>query len=181
MENRQNPEVSAVEMEHMPFHQFFLYALQDIYWAENHLVDNMPDMIDAATSQELKNAISFHLEQTQGHVSRLEQVFDALGEKAKETKCKAMSGLLKEANDIIDETEDGTAVRDAALILAAQKIEHYEIATYGSLVAFSDMMGHTKVSSLLNATLQEEEQTNDKLTDMAETSINQKAMEERKS
>lgn len=168
-----------VDMKDLPLHKFFIFELQDLYWAENHLVEALPDMIEAATSDELKEAISHHLEQTKGHVTRLEQAFDVLGEKVKETKCKAMAGILKEGEDIVDETEKGSAVRDAGIILAAQKVEHYEIASYGTLLAFSKLMGHTEVSRLLKETLDEEEETNTSLTDLAHNGINDRALEER--
>lgn len=167
------------KMKDLPLHKFFIYELQDLYWAEKHLVEALPDMIEAATSDELKEAISHHLEQTKGHVTRLEQAFEALGEKAKDTKCKSMAGILKEAEDIVNETEDGSAVRDAAIIFAAQKVEHYEIASYGTLLAFSKLMGHTEVSRLLEDTLEEEEQTNASLTDLAYEGINEWALEEK--
>lgn len=178
IENRDLPVNTNTNMKDLPLHKFFVFELQDLYWAENHLVEALPDMIDAATSPDLKEAISHHLEQTKGHVARLEQAFAALGEEPKETKCKAMSGILKEANDILDETEEDSAVRDAGIILAAQKVEHYEIASYGTLLAFSKLMGHNKVSGLLKATLEEEEQTNTSLTNLAHNSINERALHE---
>lgn len=167
-----------VEMKDLPFHKFFVFELQDLYWAEKHLVDSLPDMAKAATSEKLKAAINQHLEQTKGHVARLEEVFEALDEKAKSTKCNAMAGILKEGKDILDETKKGSAVRDAGIVFAAQKVEHYEIASYGTVLAFSKIMGHTEVSRLLKETLDEEIQTNTALSDLAHSGINQMALEE---
>src|SRR5687767_5560353 len=114
--------------------KFFVDELQDIYWAEKHLAKELPKLQKAATSEELAEAFGDHQAETEEHVSRLEDVFKMMGETAKAKKCQAMEGLVKEANEIIEETEETTATRDVALIMAAQKMEHYEIATYGSLV-----------------------------------------------
>src|SRR6202008_4730009 len=113
--------------------KLFLDAIKDIYWAEKHLVKALPKMKKAATTDELQQAFEDHLVATEEHVARLEQIFTLLNEKAVAKKCDAMEGLTKEADGIIDETEEGTLTRDAALIIAAQKVEHYEIATYGGL------------------------------------------------
>src|SRR5579863_6444331 len=110
--------------------EFFVDELKDIYWAEKHLVKTLPKMQKAATSDELKNAFGDHLEATKGHVTRLEQAFEMLGEKAQAKKCEAMEGITKEGESIIEDTEEGTATRDVGLVLAAQKVEHYEISTY---------------------------------------------------
>ncbi len=165
-------------MKDRPFHQFFVFELEDLYWAEKHIVDALPDMIEAAESEILKSALDKHLQETKGHVTRLQEAFEALGQKLKDTKCKAMAGILKEGKDMISETEADSAVRDAAIIMAAQKVEHYEIASYGSLIAFSRLMGHTEVTRLLESTLEEEERANTILTDLAESGINESAFNE---
>jgi len=158
--------------------EFFLDELQDIYWAEKHLTKALPKMAKAATTDELMQAFEAHLQQTQEHVSRLEQVFEMIDKKAQAKKCEAMEGLTKEADEIIDETEDGTKTRDVALIMAAQKVEHYEIATYGSLVQIANTMGLNDVSEILGETLQEEKDTDSRLTDIAENNINWEAQQE---
>lgn len=157
----------------------FMYdSLKDIYWAEKHLLKALPKMSKAATSGELKSAFNEHLEVTHEQVARLEQVFDILGKKAQGKKCEAMEGLTKEAESIIEETEKGTATRDVALIMAAQKVEHYEIATYGGLAQLAKTMGLSEVHELLGQTLQEEKETDENLTSIAENDINLQAEEE---
>ena len=158
--------------------ELFMDGIMDIYWAENHLVKNLPKMIDAATSDKLKNAITDHLDQTKTHVSRLEQVFELLGEKVLAKKCDAMEGLAKEGAGIVESTEAGTATRDVGIILASQKIEHYEIATYGGLTQLAKTLGHDDVAELLYQTLTEEKAADQLLTDVAEGDINYKASEE---
>lgn len=155
--------------------EFFIDAIKDIYWAEQHLIKALPKMRDAATTEELKAAIEEHITQTEGHVERLEQVFELLGEKAQAKKCDAMEGLIKEGESIVEETEDGSLVRDVGIICAAQKVEHYEIATYGSLVSLAMTMGHDEVAGILETTLEEEKQTDQGLTDIAENNINYQA------
>jgi len=158
--------------------KFFTDMLKDIYWAEQHLLKALPKMREAATTEELQDAFEDHLYQTQKHVSRLEKVFNLIGKKAEGKKCEAMEGLVKESESIIDETKKGTMTRDAALIIAAQKIEHYEIATYGSLVQLAITMGLNKAADILDETLLEEEDTDKALTDIAEHSINIEADQE---
>jgi ferritin-like metal-binding protein YciE len=119
---------------------FFMEMLKDIYWAEQLLVKTLPKLKDAATTEELKDAFEDHLYQTQKHVSRLEKVFQLKGKKAEGKKCEAMEGLVKEAENIIKETKEGSMTRDAALIIAAQKVEHYEIASYGGMVQLAITM-----------------------------------------
>lgn len=157
---------------------FFMDSLKDIYWAEKHLVKALPKMQKAATSTELKNAFADHLEVTKNQVTRLEQVFEKLGKKAQAKKCEAMEGITTEGEDIIDQTESGTSTRDVGLIMAGQKVEHYEIATYGGLVQLADTLGLTDVAELLHQTLQEEKDTDTKLTDIAENDINYEAAQE---
>ena len=155
--------------------EFFVDELKDIYWAEKHIVSALPKMAKAATSQELKDAFTDHLEQTKGHVSRLEDAFKALDEKAVAKKCDAMDGILKEGEGIIDETKEGTATRDVGLVLAAQKVEHYEISTYGGLAQLARTLGENEVAELLEATLSEEKAADEKLTEVAEEGINYEA------
>ncbi len=166
------------KMEDTEFHKFFVDELKDIYWAEKNLVKALPKMQKAATSPELANAFKKHTEETQKHVDTLEKVFDLLDEKAVAKKCDAMEGLLEEANSIMEDTEKGTMIRDAGLILAAQKVEHYEIATYGTLRTLAENMGHTDVANLLQQTLDNEKATDVALTEVAESFINEKAIAE---
>ena len=158
--------------------KFFLDAVKDIYWAEKHLTKALPKMKKAATSEELKSAFEDHLSVTQEHVNRLDQVFDILGSKAQAKKCEAMEGLTKEADSIIEETEKGTFTRDVALIMAAQKVEHYEIATYGGLVQLAKTMGQDEIAEILGQTLEEEKEADLKLTSIAENDLNYQAEEE---
>ncbi|WP_322974828.1 ferritin-like domain-containing protein [Pedobacter sp. MR22-3] len=166
------------KMEDSEFHEFFVDELKDIYWAEKHLVKALPKMKKAATSEELIAAFEKHTEETQQHIQTLEQVFELLGEKAVAKKCDAMAGLLEEAEGIISDTDQGTMVRDAGLILAAQKVEHYEIATYGTLKVFAENMGHQDVADLLDQTLENEKATDVALTEIAVNSINAEAAAE---
>lgn len=166
------------KMKNTEFHKFFVDELKDIYWAEKHLVKALPKMQKAATSKELAQAFEKHTAETQTHIETLEKVFEYLEEKPVAKKCDAMAGLLEEANSIIEDTKKGTMTRDAGLILAAQKVEHYEIATYGSLVTFANCMGHTDVSTLLQGTLDNEKATDTALTGIAEDSINDEASAE---
>ncbi|EDM35504.1 hypothetical protein PBAL39_07450 [Pedobacter sp. BAL39] len=171
-------ESKTGKMENSEFHEFFVDELKDIYWAEKHLVKALPKMQKAATSPELAEAFEKHTEETNTHIATLEQVFTLLDEKAQAKKCDAMEGLLKEADSIIEDTEAGTLIRDAGLILAAQKVEHYEIATYGTLVVFAKNMGHTDVAELLQFTLDNEKATDVALTGVAESFVNEQAAAE---
>jgi ferritin-like metal-binding protein YciE len=158
--------------------KFFTDQLKDIYYAEQQLIKSIPKMEEAATSDELKEAFNDHLHLTQKHVKRLEKVFSLLGKKPEGKKCEAMDGLIREAEGIISETKESSMTRDAALIIAAQKIEHYEIATYGGLVQLALTMDLDDVSDILDTTLMEEEETDYLLTDIAESSINVEAEKE---
>lgn len=158
--------------------EFFVDELKDIYWAEKHLTKLLPKMQKAATSQELKDAFVEHLEQTRVHVSRLEEVFERLGRGAKAKKCDAMEGLGKEGESIIEDTEEGSATRDVGLIFAAQKVEHYEIATYGGLVTIAKTLGYEEVANILYQTLEEEKDTDSLLTSIAENNVNYEASQE---
>jgi len=153
-------------------------CIKDIYWAENHLVKSLPKMQQAATSADLTDAIGKHIEETKVHVTRLEQVFELLGEKAQAKKCDAMEGLSKEGEGIVESTEPGTATRDVGIILASQKVEHYEIATYGGLHQLAITLGLNDVAEILAETLAEEKAADQKLTDVAETSVNYTAADE---
>lgn len=158
--------------------EFFIDELKDIYWAEKHLVKTLPKMKKGATSPELQSAFAEHLEQTKGHVTRLEEAFGILGKKAQAKKCEAMEGITKEGESIIEDTENGTSTRDVGLILAAQKVEHYEISTYGGLHQLAITLGLDDVADILAQTLEEEKQTDEKLTEIAESSVNYEAAEE---
>ena len=158
--------------------ELFKDGIMDIYWAENHLVKTLPKMIAAATSSKLKSTITDHLEQTKGHVSRLEEVFALLGEDPLAKKCDAMEGLTKEGSGIVESTEEGTATREVGIILASQKVEHYEIATYGGLTQLAKTLGLNDVADLLYQTLTEEKTADELLTGVAENDINYKASSE---
>ncbi|MDT3401452.1 YciE/YciF ferroxidase family protein [Mucilaginibacter terrae] len=158
--------------------ELFTDGIKDIYWAENHLVKTLPKMIKAATSKALASGIEKHLEETKTHVLRLEQAFELLEEKVQAQKCDAMEGLAKEGESIIESTEAGTATRDVGIILASQKVEHYEIATYGGLHQLAVTLGLNEVAELLAQTLAEEKAADKQLTDVAENDINYQAAAE---
>ncbi|MNJ86387.1 hypothetical protein D3C87_38810 [compost metagenome] len=158
--------------------ELFIDELKDIYWAEKALTKALPKMVKNATSEELVVALKDHLEVTETHVERLEQVFEAIGEKAAAKKCDAMEGLISEAEDIMKDTEEGV-VRDAGIISAAQKVEHYEIASYGTLVSFANILGESDAAKLLGKTLNEEKEADQTLTDIAVSSINLDAANEK--
>lgn len=151
--------------------------LKDIYWAEKALTKAIPKMIKNTTSEELETALKEHLAITEQQITRLEQVFESIGTKAQAKKCEVMEGLIKEAEEIMESTEEGV-VRDAGLISAGQKVEHYEIATYGTLCAFAKILGEDEAVSLLEETLNEEKEADQKLTEVAESSINIQAADE---
>lgn len=154
----------------------FIDSLKDIYWAEKALTKALPKMAKNATTENLITAINDHLAVTENQVTRLEQVFKSVGEKAVAKKCDAMDGLIKEGEGIMEETELG-AVRDAGIIAASQKIEHYEIATYGTLVAFAKTLGEDEAAGLLEETLNEEKEADVTLTEAAYNTINFDATE----
>jgi ferritin-like metal-binding protein YciE len=158
--------------------KLFTDTLKDIYWAEKQLLKALPKMQKNATTDELKSAIEEHITQTEEQVTRLEQVFEICGKKAQGKKCAAMEGLIEEGNEIVEETEKGSMTRDAGIIMAAQKVEHYEIATYGCLVTFAKTLGLDEAVELLEQTLEEEKETDEKLTMIAEGNINQSAGQE---
>ena len=154
--------------------ELFTDSLKDIYWAENALVSALPKMIANATAPSLISAIKDHLTVTKNQLTRLEKIFELIGEKAEGKKCEAMAGLLKEGDSIVEETMPG-AVRDAGIIAASQKIEHYEIATYGTLVAFAKALGENDAAKLLTQTLAEEKEADCVLNDVALNAVNSAA------
>lgn len=155
-------------------HKLFLEELRDIYDAEHQLVKALPKMAKAVQSEELRNAIESHLEETEKQVTRLESVFESLEETPKRKKCKAIQGLIAEAEEMLSEHE-GSEELDAAVICAAQKTEHYEIATYGCLCSWAEQMGHRKALKLLKETLAEEKAADEALTEIAQSEANVEA------
>ena len=152
----------------------FLHTLQDIYYAENQIVKALPDMVAKSSDPQLKQGFQTHLRETENHVKRLEQVFQLIGKKAQGVDCPAIDGIIEEANDVAGEVEK-KAVLDAALIAAAQAVEHYEMTRYGTLISWAQELGRNDCVSLLQQTLDEEKATDKKLTAMAENQINRKA------
>lgn len=176
MTTQSNKGISEA-MRNSEYHQLFLKELKDIYWAEKHLVKSLPKMSEAATSKKLVDAISSHLNETKEHVSRLERVFELLEEKSQAIKCEAMEGLLEEAKEILEDSKAETAVRDAGIIIACQKVEHYEIASYGSLVEMAQKMDHRECADILAETLEDEKKADELLNKLAKSEINVKALE----
>jgi ferritin-like metal-binding protein YciE len=152
----------------------FLHVLQDLYYTEQQIVKALPDMIEKATNRDLSAAFKTHLGETEKQVKRLEQAFETIGEKPKGTSCPAIDGIIKEANEIAGEVAD-KKVLDAALIAAAQAVEHYEITRYGTLIAWAEEIGKGSVVKLLTTTLNEEKAADKKLTGIAEKKVNLKA------
>jgi len=155
-------------------HKLFEEELKDIYWAEKALTKAIPKMIKKATNEELIDALETHLEETEGQVQRCEQIFELLGKTAQGKKCEAMEGLITEAEDIMSESDEGV-MRDAGIISAAQKVEHYEIASYGTLRQFAKTLGLNEIADLLEETLNEEKNADEILTGVAESAINVQA------
>ena len=152
----------------------FLHTLQDIYYAENKILNSLPDMIDNATNAQLKQGLQSHLGETKTHVQRLEQVFEMLGEKAKSVNCPAIDGIIEEAEEVTGEVEDRD-VLDAAIIAAGQAVEHYEITRYGSLIGWAKRLGRADIAKVLEQTLNEEKAADRKLTTIAESKVNLRA------
>jgi ferritin-like metal-binding protein YciE len=152
--------------------ELFKSELRDIYWAENQLVKTLPKMQEAATNPTLVAAIDTHLNQTKEHVTRIEQVFELLGETRRARKCDAMEGLTKEGEAVIEDTAAGTVARDAGIIIASQKVEHYEIAAYSGLIRLARILGLDNVVGILTQTLTEEQETDELLTGIAESDLN---------
>jgi ferritin-like metal-binding protein YciE len=148
--------------------------LKDLLSAEKQLVEALPDIADAATSDDLKTAVNAHLDETRGHVRRLEEVFEAIGIEVESEHCDGMEGLISEGSEVAQADGDGAA-RDAALIGAAQRVEHYEIAAYGTARSIARQLGHTEAANLLGQTLEEESAADEKLTKIAEASVNSSA------
>ena len=155
-----------------PLYEVFKLQVQHIYDAEKQLIESFPVIMDAATNQDLREQLQDHFNQTGKHVTRLEEIFGIMGIKTQEKKCEAMKELVAEIRMVIKETELGSSTRDAALIMEAQKIEHYEIATYGGLVQFATSMGFETITSLLDQTLQEEKDSDILLSDIADKKVN---------
>lgn len=156
--------------------ELLLAELKDLYSAEKQITKALPKLVKAASSQELKDGFQEHLRQTEGHVQRLEQVAEMLGKKLTGKTCEGMKGLLEEGDEMASTTEKGTAVRDAGLITAAQRVEHYEIAGYGGVIAYCKVLGYNDAVNLLHQTLEEEKETDAKLTQLA-TTLNRKAQQ----
>jgi ferritin-like metal-binding protein YciE len=154
-------------MQESALKELYVDELKDLYDAENRLVKALPKMAKAATSEELRSGFEEHLEQTRGHVDRLKEIFDSLGEKPTGKKCAGMMGIIKEGDELIGE-DFADGAMDAALISAAQRVEHYEIAAYGCVRSWADLLGDTEASALLEKTLEEEKETDKKLTELAE-------------
>jgi ferritin-like metal-binding protein YciE len=152
----------------------FTHQLRDIYYAEKQIVKALPDMIEKASDPQLKQGFQTHLRETENHGTRLDQVFQLTGQKAQGVDCPAIDGILKEAKEVAGEVEKKT-VLDAALIAAAQAVEHYEMTRYGTLISWAKQLGHNEVVTLLNQTLDEEKATDKKLTSVAESQVNRKA------
>jgi len=148
--------------------ELFVEELRDLYDAENQLIKALPKMAEGSSSPELREAFEEHLEQTRNHATRLEKIFAGLGEKPKAEKCKGMEGLVKEGSDLLKEDDFDPEVKDAAIIGAAQRVEHYEIAGYGTVRTFAELLAEDEAVSLLEETLEEEKETDQKLTELAE-------------
>ena len=164
------PELSTLK-------DLFVKELRDIYDAEKQITKALPKMAKGAEAEELRSAFEEHREQTLGQIERIEQVFEMLGERAKSVPCKGMKGLVEEGSEILQEDGEG-AVIDAGLIGAAQKVEHYEIAAYGTLITYAKLMGNEEIGDLLGETLEEEKETDQRLTDLAANFVNPQAEEE---
>lgn len=163
---------SSAKSEETMLRELFIEELRDIYWAEKHLTKALPKMRKAATSEELAAAFEEHLAVTEVQIERVEQVFEMLEMTARAKKCEAMDGLVKEAQGVIEDLPKGSAVIDAGLIISAQKVEHYEIAAYGSLVQLAKTMGENEIADLLQLTLDEEKEADQLLTELAVSGIN---------
>lgn len=159
-----NPGQDNMPNAHL--HELFIDELRDMYNAERQLTKGLKTLQGQAKNKQLKSAFEAHLKETEGHIESLKKVFEMMGLAARGKKCKAMEGLLSEAEEIVEEFEDSEAI-DAALIVAAQKVEHYEIASYGCLATFASLMEHTEAAEILNQILEEEKATDAKLTDIA--------------
>ena len=173
----QTKEANRSEMQSSQLMKLFEEELKDIYWAEKALTKAIPKMIKNATSADLIDALENHLMETEEQVKRVEQVFELTGKKAVAKKCEAMEGLIREAEEIMEDCEEG-AMRDAGIISAGQKVEHYEIASYGTLRQFAETLGLAEAVALLEETLNEEKIADEKLTEVALSAVNVEASEE---
>jgi ferritin-like metal-binding protein YciE len=165
-------------VEDSMLHEFFTDTIKDLYYAEKHIVKTLPKMAKASSSEELKAAFKTHLEDSKVHVDRLEQVFELMEMKPRAKKCEAIEGITKEGEGVIEDTEAGTATRDVGLIMSAQKVEHYEIASYGGLVQLANTLGLNEISEILATTLQEEKESDLLLSSIAENHVNYAAAQE---
>ena len=170
--SRRSSTSVAQKSDETALKELFIEELRDIYWAEKHLTKALPKMAKAATSEELRSAFEDHLTVTENQIGRIENVFELLEQAARAKKCDAMEGLVKESQSVIEELPKGTMVRDAGLIISAQKVEHYEIAAYGSLVQLAKTMGETEIAEILQQTLDEEKEADVLLTELAVSGIN---------
>jgi ferritin-like metal-binding protein YciE len=168
------PTMGFVSKDIQSFDDLFAHTLRDIYYAENQIFKALPTMIDKATDPQLRHGFETHLKETQGHVTRLEQVFELSGLNIQAVTCPAIDGLIEEADEVMGEVEDKN-VLDAALIAAAQAVEHYEITRYGTLIAWANLLGRKDCAALLRQNLEEEKTTDSKLTSLAESRLNRKA------
>jgi ferritin-like metal-binding protein YciE len=170
--------LAGLSQDQLPLLEFFVDELRDIYGAEKQLAQALPKLRAAATSPDLAMAFADHLTVTQNHISRLEQIFQILDRKVEGKKCEGMDGLIHEGESVIQHTEKGSATRDVGLIMSAQKVEHYEIAAYGTLRQLAKTIDKSEISELLEQTLLEEKETDMLLSNLAETLINQDASTE---
>jgi ferritin-like metal-binding protein YciE len=154
--------------------ELYLEELKDTYDAEKQIIKALPKMVKASSAPQLQKAFAEHLEQTKGHIQRLEQIFKGLGEEPKAKKCDGMKGILEEGEDVVSEDSEG-AVRDAGLIAGAQRVEHYEMAAYGSLRTWAQQLGDEQAAQLLEKTLDEEKEADQKLSQIAESNVNTEA------
>lgn len=177
--SKSTPMAERTPADESALKELFVDELKDIYWAEQHLAKGLKKLAEGSTSEKLKAAFTTHLSETEGQITRLEKVFESIGEEASAKKCEAMNGLLKEAEELLSDTEKGTEVRDVALISAAQKCEHYEIATYGTLKTLAGVLGYTDAQGMLEETLAEEKNADKLLTEIAEGGVNVSAENEK--
>jgi ferritin-like metal-binding protein YciE len=171
-------EANTQQTENSTLQEFFVTALQELYWSETHLVEVLTTMTGAATTPQLKEAFQVHKDETEVQKQRLEQVFAVLALPPQAEPSAGLQGLFDEGWQVIDETQEGTAQRDVALIIAAQKVEHYEIACYGSLITLARTLGQREIAEILRPSLEEEKQTDTILTTIAESGINADASQE---
>ena len=175
LERKKNDKQKKGNMSLDTLEKLYISELRDLYSAENQLLKALPKMAKGASSNELKDAFEKHLEQTKGHVERLEQIFEQLDESPKGKTCHGMKGLIEEGSEILKEKGEGS-VLDAGIIVAAQKVEHYEIAGYGSVRTFANLLGKDEAASLLQFTLEEESETNELLNRLAEGIVTPEAL-----